>query len=194
MAYQSPPVPIPPNPVFIDAAISEIQVELGTISWLTHSFGRSYAKLQPTEGDVNPRVAPFVYKGQSEYLPVEFNDNLQAQSFFEVGNQRSIDYDEGGDNCYEVPLGIIVWANLKKIDSVKGDSYYFAEELKRDVRKKLTLFRPKLCKFSIEEIIENKDEIFKEYTFDQIHKQYFSYPYVGFRFNLNAVIPETCTP
>lgn len=191
MAYQVPPVPVPPNPVFIDAAIAEIQAKLGTLSWLTHSFGRSYAKVEMSSGE--ERIAPFVYKSQAEYLPVEFNDNLQAQSFFEVGNQTPINYEPNQKNFYEVPIGVIFWANLKKIDSVKGDSYYFAEQLKEDVRLLLTNMLPKVSQFEIEEIIEDQDEIFDEYTFEQKQKQYFSYPYVAFKFELLLTLQDDCT-
>ena len=192
MAYQSPPIPVPPNPVFIDAAISEIQAVLGTLPWLTYTFGRSYTKKEMRSGE--ERKAPFVYKGQSEYLPVEFNDNLQAQSFFQVGNQTPLNYEKNQTNFYEVPMSIIFWCNLKNIDSVKGQDYYFAEELKQDVRQLLTNFNPKLSQFEIEEIIENQDEIFDEYDFQEIERQYFTYPYVAFKFDLLATIEENCTP
>ena len=191
MAYQAPPIPVPPNPVFIDASIVEIQQKLGTLSWLTYSFGRSYAKDEMRSGA--QRTAPFVYQGQAEYLPVEFNDNLQAQSFFQVGNQTPIDYESNRTNFYEVPVNIIFWANLRKIDSVKGDDYYFAEQLKKDVRDLLTKMNPKLSRFEIEEIIENEDEIFDEYTFTEIERKYFSYPYVAFRFDLTLTIEESCS-
>lgn len=190
MAYNVPPVPVPPNPVFIDKAIVEIQTALGTISWLTHSFGRSYIKKDTRAG--SERIAPFVYKGTAEYLPVEFNDNLQAQSFFEVGNQVALDYSQKHQNFYQVDLGIIFWCNLKKIDSVKGDTYYFAEQLKKDVRDKIRTTNFKTGTVEIEEISEDIDEIFSEYTFEQIEKQFFSYPYVGFRFDLQFTIQEDC--
>lgn len=191
MAYNVPPIPIPPSPVFIDAAIVEIQTVLGTLPWLTHSFGRSYIRKEMRSGE--ERIAPFVYKGQSEYLPVEFNDSLQAQSFFEVGNQTPIDYSQKHQNFYEVDLGIIFWANLKKIDSVKGDSYYFAEQLKKDVRDKIRTTNFLTGNIEIEEISEDIDQIFKEYTFVQREKQYFMYPYVGFRFDVKFTIQEECT-
>ena len=191
MAYQNPSIPIPTNPVFIDIAIGEIQNLLGGLSWLSYSFGRSYTKVEMRSGD-ETRV-PMVYKGSAEYLPVQFNDNLQAQSFFEVGSQEiEGDYDQFTLNYYRTPMSIIVWANLKKIDSVKGDNYYFAEELKRDVRnilRETTLLYSQITMTSIE---ENIDSIFSNYTFTQVEKQYFSYPYVAFKFNFDLVINEEC--
>ncbi len=190
MAYQTPTVPIPPNPVFMDKALGEIQTELSTISWLTHAFGRSYIKVEIRSG-TELRV-PMVYKGQAEYLPVQFNDNLQAQSFFEVGDQViEGEWDDNLLNFFTVDVGLIVWANLKKIDSVKGNSYYFAEELKRDIR---NVLRGANFYFgvSVTSIQEDIDEIFAEYNFEQVEKQYFSYPYVGFRVNFDLTIPEEC--
>lgn len=191
MAYQLPTVPIPPNPVFLDKAIAEIQTALGTISWLSYAFGRSYIKVEMASGS-ETRV-PMVYKGSSEYLPVQPNDNLQAQSFFEVGDEElEGEYDQYILNYYKVPTNLIVWANLKKIDSVKGDSYYFAEELKRDVRRAITEAILLYSQITITRIEEDIDRIFENYTFTQVDKQYFSYPYVAFRFNLDVVISEEC--
>jgi hypothetical protein len=193
MAYQVPPVPVPPNPVFIDKAIGEIQTLLGGISWLTHAFGRSYVKVEDRSG-TESRV-PMVYKGLAEYLPVEFNDNLQAQSFFEVGDQEiEGDYDAFILNTYNIDLSIVFWASLKKIDSVKGDSYYFAEDLKKDVREVLRDADKYLLtsRVEVESIQDNFDDIFANYTFEEKSKQYMSYPYVAFKFNLNLVTWEEC--
>lgn len=187
MAYANPTVPIPLNPVFIDKAIAELQTVLSSISWLTHCFGRSYIK----EG-VDEKV-PMVYKGGAEYLPVQFNDNLQAQSFFEVGTQQIIgEWEEYTLNYFTVPISLVVWANLKKIDSTKGNIYYFAEQLKKDVRDALRNVILLESRIKIESIEENINKIFENYTFQQIEKQYFSYPYVGFRFNIELVIAEIC--
>ena len=191
MAYKSPIVPTIPNPVFIDLAIAEIQTELSTVSWLTYAFGRSYIKKEMREGAET--VVPMVYKGSGEYLPVQFNDNLQAQSFFEVGSQSIVgDYDENVLNFYSSDCSLIVWANLKKINPSKGNTYYFAEELKRDIRRALRDATFKEGGLVVEEIIEDVDEVFDAYTFDQINYQFFSYPYVGFKFKFVLTVPEVC--
>jgi len=191
MSYANPTIPIPPNPIFIDYSIAELQTLLGGIPWLTHCFGRSYAKEETRSGYLTKQ--PFVYKGSAEYLPVQFNDNLQAQSFFEVGSQTIVgDFMPFSINFYNVPLSVVFWANLKKIDSTKGASYYFAEQLKKDVRDLLRGSMLQGAKIVIESIDENIDEIFSKYTFEQIDRQYFSYPYVAFKFNLTLTIQEEC--
>ena len=96
MAYQNPTVPVPPNPVFIDKAIVEVQTALGTIPWLTHSFGRSYEK--ETNVGTEVIVEPVVYKGSAEYIPVSWNDNLQAQSWWVIGTQSPIEYFTNSKN------------------------------------------------------------------------------------------------
>ena len=191
MAYATPTIPIPPNPIFIDASIAEIQTSIGAITWLTHAFGRAYPKEEMRSGFLTKQ--PFVYKGSAEYLPVQFNDNLQGQSFFEVGSQTIVDnFDPFTINFYTVNIGLIFWADLKKIDGVKGANYYFAEQLKKDVRDVLRNMMLTNGRLKIQSIDENIDEIFKEYTFEQIDRQYFSYPYVAFKFNLELTIGEEC--
>ena len=138
---------------------------------------------------------PWVYQSNGEYYPVEFNDNLQAMSFFEVGTQTiNGDFERNITNYYDVELGVIFWVNLSKINLTKGANYYFTEELKRDVRNKLTNSIPNGVVVSIESIQEDIDDIFSNYSFNQLdQKDFFSYPFASFKFNITSTIPETCT-
>ena len=190
--YANPTVPIPPNPVFIDALIGKLQTLFGSLSWLTHSFGRSYIKKTNRNGE--EFAEPWVYRSNGEYYSVEFNDNLQAMSFFEVGTQTiNGDFESNATNYYNVELGVIFWVNLKKINSTKGANYYFTEELKKDIRNKLTNSIPLGVVLSIDSIEEDIDEIFSNYSFNQLdQKDFFSYPFAGFKFNLTATIAENC--
>ena len=192
-SYANPTVPIPPNPVFVDALIGKLQTLFGSISWLTHSFGRSYIKKTNRNGI--EFVEPMVYQSNGEYYSVEFNDNLQAMSFFEVGTQTlNGEFERNITNYYDVELGAIFWVNLEKINSTKGANYYFTEELKRDVRNKLTNSITKGVVLTIDSIDEDIDEILAKYSFNQLdQKDFFSYPFAGFKFNLTATIPESCT-
>lgn len=192
-SYANPTVPIPPNPVFVDAVVGKLQTLFGTLSWLTHSFGRSYIK--KTNRDGQEFAEPWVYQANGEYYSVEFNDNLQAMSFFEVGSQSiNGDFQRNTTNYYDVELGAIFWVNLDKINSVKGANYYFTEELKRDVRNKLTNEIPNGVRLEINSIDEDIDDIFRNYTFNQLNqKDFFSYPFAGFKFNLTVTVPENCT-
>ncbi len=192
-SYANPTVPIPPNPVFVDAVIGKLQTLFGTMPWLTHSFGRSYIK--KTNRDGQEFSEPWVYQSSGQYYSVEFNDNLQAMSFFEVGSQSlNGDFERNTTNYYDIELGVIFWVNLKKIDSVKGDNYYFSEELKKDVRNKLTNEIPNGVRLAISSIDEDIDEIFGNYSFNQLNqKDYFSYPFAGFKFNIVVTVPESCS-
>jgi hypothetical protein len=120
---------------------------------------------------------------------------LQAMSFFEVGTQTlNGEFERNITNYYDVELGAIFWVNLEKINSTKGANYYFTEELKRDVRNKLTNSIPKGVVLTIDSIDEDIDEILAKYSFNQLdQKDFFSYPFAGFKFNLTATIPESCT-
>jgi len=192
-SYANPTVPIPPNPVFVDAVVGKLQLLFGSMPWLTHSFGRSYIKKTNREGVEFSE--PWVYQSNGQYYSVEFNDNLQAMSFFEVGSQTlNGEFQRNITNYYDVDLSVIFWVNLKKIDSVKGADYYFTEELKKDVRNKLTNEIPSGVRMVINSIDEDIDDIFSNYSFSQLNQNdYFSYPYAGFKFNITATINEECT-
>ena len=116
-------------------------------------------------------------------------------SFFEVGTQTiNGDFERNVTNYYDIDLGVIFWVNLKRIDSTKGATYYFTEQLKKDVRDKLTNQIPTGVRLSIGSIQEDIDDIFSNYSFNQLNqKDYFTYPYASFKFNLTATVPESCT-
>ena len=76
----------------------------------------------------------------------------------------------------------------------EGANYYFTEELKKDVRDKLTNSIPSGVVLSINSIDEDIDAIFANYSFNQLdQKDFFSYPFAGFKFNLTATIAEDCS-
>ena len=192
MAYKNPSNPIPPNPVFVDKAIAEIQTLLSTeLSWLTHAFGRSYDYNERRSGEWLKK--PFVYVNDGQYQPVQFNDNLQAQCFFTVGDRTFLDYEKNQQNFVEIPVSIIFWANLKKIDDSKGASYYFLEELINDVQSvfnKATLID---STFIIDEVVENKDDVLEEFDFDDNDLKFWTFPYGGFRIDMTLTVLEDCT-
>lgn len=190
MTYANPNIPTIPNPVFVDQAITTIQTKLGTdLTWLTKSFGRSYERVINRDGQEFRE--PMVYSANGEYIPMQYNDNIQAMSFFELGEQTPIDFSKFARNWYSIDLGIIFWVNLKRIDLVKSATYYFTEELKKDVRNILTNF-PFGFDIEIESIEEDVDDIYSRYSFDQVTKQFFTYPYSGFKFNITITIQEQC--
>jgi len=58
----------------------------------------------------------------------------------------------------------------------------------------LTNSIPKGVVLTIDSIDEDIDEILAKYSFNQLdQKDFFSYPFAGFKFNLTATIPESCT-
>ena len=206
MSYQSKPVPVPAGTVFIDTVIESMRAKLSSeLPWLEKAYGRSYRRAETRTG--NSLVLPAVFETKStdlagEYIPMEFNDGLMAYCFFEIGDKTAIDFVEQASNYYSIPVNIVFWANLVKINDTFSldllkrlpSDYYFAELLQGDVRGVLTKKMTKIgnARLSISETVDNADDVFSEYDFDREARKFLEFPWAGFRINTTIEIQEPC--
>jgi len=189
MSYKTPNIPLIPNPIGLDYAIQQIQIKLGGISWLDYSFGKS---IRIEHEPDSKKYFPAVYDGSSEYFSVEFNDNLQAQSFFIAGDGKMIDFEENQYNTWKYDLDLVVWWNYKKIDPIKD--FLFIEELKRDVVSVLSRGIPGIdITYEVEGVTEDFYKIFKEYSFTEAQRQYIMHPFGAFRISGTVKFDEQCS-
>ena len=179
MSYANPTVPIISNPSGIDIPIEAARKRLkDNLNWLEKSFGRSFISVE------NDNRMPFIYSENGEYIPLYFNDNLSAMSWFNCGNESPTNYQRDTQNPYERDASLYFWVNLEKIDVATYPTYYFVERLVEDV-KRVFAKSMKGVSIAITDIIVNQDEVFSEYSYSQdADKQFFRAPYAGFRFDL----------
>lgn len=176
------------NPISLDKAIQQVQASLGSLAWLQKVFGR--ARIHPRKDAKNEmRREPMVYQGKGEYYPVLANDALQSYSFFRVKGAREFD-DVGNHNLavWETAnLDLIVWGNLKAIDSTKD--YIFTDELIEDV-KALLMVEP--CCDIVRVWDEDMREIYKGYTLKEDQRDLILYPYFAFKIELVLKYEMSC--
>lgn len=179
-----------PAPINLDAAIEEIRLALADVDWLTKAFHRAYQMPQKNpDGKGGIIQVPMAYQVKGEYYPVMPNDAIQAYSFFRVrGAKEFQQYSTQTSQLYlNAPLDLIVWANLKRIDSSKD--YIFTEELQTDILKVFNQFSGA----SIDRIWDERTEdIFNGYTLDPTQRDLLMYPYQAFRIEFTLEYPVVC--
>ena len=191
MSYSNPTIPSPPGTVFIDSAIEDLKAKLQTIDWHSHSFGRAY--IRKTQRDKIDFKEPMVYGEDGEYVPVQYNDNLQSMSFFLVGEKTPYgEWEKNSQNYWEVETSLIFWANINKIDAARAEDYYFSESLQEDVRALITDLVGIPYRVSIDSMTDEPDEVYKEFSFKEEEKQFLTWPYTGFRFELTMIVQDKC--
>lgn len=206
MSERSAKIVLKDNPVLLDKAIQNIQEVLAKeLTWLNYAFGRAY-KLVDYMNDGNKFIYPAVYIGNAEYLSLLPNDNLGNFCWFDLYDpQEVIQYSEKRPQItFEGAL--VFWFNLSSIFS-NADAIY-AEELKEEILK--VLMTPGLMKgngkFTITKVYEKFDNLYRGYVLERLYdiysykgqglqsidKQFFMYPYHGYRFEFNLIVKDLC--
>lgn len=95
------------DPVGIDAVVDDLQTQLETLGWTTYdNYSRAYKN--KTENGIIPER----YTQDGNYLEVLFNDNLNASSFFLMGDSLPV-IEEGLK--VNGSLSLIVQVKLDKL-------------------------------------------------------------------------------
>ena len=119
-----------------------------------------------------PRV--YLNDGGNKYIDVMPDKKLKGFMFFEIVGLEN--FNNAQDEV-TMTFNTIFWFNLRKIDD-KG--YDYKEELLTDVLKtfKNGFLSNDIVNMNVEENFEN---IYDRYTLPQTDKQFFMYPYSGFK-------------
>jgi len=184
MSYINPNVPQITNPVGVDKIIQDIQLQLSAgLTWLEKSFGRAWLfQEKDTSGKVSKM--PKCYVGKGEYVNVLPNDNFKSMSFiFCKDKEKNEGFNASRLGSHKKrDLSIIIWGNLKKIDSTK--TYIFTEELKKEVEK-ILIGLDYIC--SMNSYVDEKAEsVFEGFTINDVDTQYLMHPYFACRFDFTV--------
>jgi hypothetical protein len=173
-------------PIGLDQTIQVLQQDLSdSLSWLEYSFGRAYygKDNQNRQGHRYPAV----YTGSGQYQDVSPNDNLKSQSFFVVDGDYDYDeYEVNQQNKMSVPVSLILWGNLKKIAPAVDE--HFGQVLLQDTLRVIG----ENTDFEILRIIDNEDDVFQEFSAENIPTELYYYPYFCYRIKMRANTTEEC--
>jgi hypothetical protein len=188
MSYNQPTDTVSVSyPLSIDASIQALQQELAdNLVWLEYSFGRAFNGKDEQQAGAN-QFYPAVYKGDSNYQDASPNDNIKSQSFFVIdGSYDYGNYDINEQNLLTVPVSLIVWGNLKRI--APSTDEHFGQLLLQDT---LKVIRDN-GDFKVTSIIDNDEDVYREYSISKEHTPLFYYPYFCYRIKMSLSTKEDC--
>ncbi len=178
MSYANPIEKTITDPVLLDLEIQNIQTVLGTLSWLEKSFGRAFKATRLKAGRKVNYPAIF-QEWKKDYYDAFPNDNITSYSFIYPDPSEVTEYGNKGIHQIERNISIILFFNLVKIDA-NTLQYRFTEKLKEDVIIKLATLKPN--KLLINRITDDVEEVFNDFTVDEIKSEYLQDKYGALKF------------
>ena len=184
--------PIVQNPELLDRIIGNIQSGLiDNIGWLNKAFGRA-ERLVKYNANNKKIYTPNVYAGGNEYVEVSPDANIGNFSFFWIEDPQTIDWTPKVSIGIKTSFALIFWFDYRNI-------YNNPNERNKEALKKQILdvlnggFWLKSGRITLNRIYELAENIYKEFSLDEIDNQFLMHPYGGFRFEGILEITETCT-
>ena len=195
MSYRNPIEQVIADPVLLDKEIKNIQTVLGTLSWLEKSFGRAFKGIRLKEGRKVTYPAIF-QQWKKDYYDAFPNDNIKSYSFIFPEPSEITEYNVKGKHEIQRNISIILFFDLEQIDNTL--QYRFIELLKEDVIIVLTTLKP--GKLEINDITDDVEEVFSDFTVDEIKAEFLKDKYGALKFectifyrNENCIL-NTYTP
>lgn len=177
------------NPTMFDKAFGYIQDALSSeLLWLNHIFPQAERLVKNINGK---RVySPNVYIGDNEYeLITPDAQGIGNYSFFLLDEPQRIEYEDGSRIHATAPFSLVVWFDIR---TVFNDDTRDMERAKRDVLRAVRHTWMRHGRFHIDRIYQRAENVFKEFTLDEIDNQYLMQPYGGFRLYGEISIIEEC--
>ena len=195
MSYREPIAQVIADPVLLDKEIKNIQTVLSTLSWLEKSFGRAFKGIRLKEGRKVTYPAIF-QQWKKDYYDAFPNDNIKSYSFIFPEPSEITEYNIKGKHEIQRDISIILFFDLEQIDNTL--QYRFIELLKEDVIIVLATLKP--GKLEINDITDDVEEVFSDFTVDEIKTEFLADKYGALKFectifyrNENCIV-NTYTP
>lgn len=186
-----PLVPKPTTLALFEKPIAEAQDLLkNNLAWLSYSFGKSQRLVKKRNS--KEYHYPGIYISAKQYIDMHPSIEYGNYSFFildttqELRNFKPNSYNEIRAKC-----SIVFWFDLDQIYTDSLDRSL--EPLKAEILDLLTRnFRLKTGRFEVSAIYEKAEDIYKEYSVQEIDTQFLMQPCGGLRFEGLLTIRESC--
>lgn len=181
-------VPIKAHPRLFDALFGEIQKSLdANLIWLDYAFGKAERLVKEVNG--RKCYTPNIYVGNNEYEEITPDSGIGNYSFFVLHEPQTISQQGRGLNgTIKSPFSLVVWYDLRTIDEFDERA---TEAVKEQILHVLNRTFLKSGRITISRIYERAENIFKEYTLDEVDNQLLMQPFAGLRIDgeATAIIP-----
>lgn len=177
------------NASLFDKAFGYIQDALATnLPWLNHILPQAERLVKLINGK---RIySPNIYVGDNEYEQIFPDaDNIGNYSFFMLDEPQDVSYEAGSRVKMSAPFSLIVWFDIR---TLYADDVRDMEQAKKDVLRAVKRTWMREGYFSITDVFQRAENVFKEFTLDEVDSQYLMQPYGGFRLRGEIHIEEEC--
>lgn len=179
----------PTRPYLFDRVIQDLQEALGSLSWLTHIFGRAERLVKMKDGV--RYYTPNVYHGRDEYIQLlPDNKALGNYCFFTVDDPQTVSVPYGTSNRVKAPFSLVVWFDMRTVGATGDDRN--KEMLKEQTLKTLRRGWLKNGSITLEKVYERAENIFSGYSLNEVDNQFLMSPFAGFRIIGEMQIDEEC--
>lgn len=177
------------NPTLFDKAFSYIQTALAKeLPWLDHVFPQAERLVKLI--DKKRIYSPNIYIGDNEYEQIfPDTDGIGNYSFFLLDEPQDVSYEAGSRVHMTAPFSLIVWFDIRTLYS---EDIRDLEQAKKDVLRAVRRTWMREGAFTITEVFQRAENVFKEFTLDEVDNQYLMQPYGGFRLRGEIQINEEC--
>lgn len=195
--YIKPEIVIPGDAVGIDLAIGKIQKKFASLTWLEKVFGKCTIQHEMRNVTTNKglrekdHIFPQVYQANSEPYDLMMNDNLKSYCFFiahDPGKFQNYDFSSS-QHYISRDVSIVFWMNCKKVN----------QDAKRPMNEAIIMSVLSVLKlysgFVFDQVYEEYDNVFKEFSITENFRQYMKFPYSAFRIDGQITFPiiaENC--
>lgn len=160
------------------------------LSWLDEAYGRA-ERLVKFDARHRRIYIPAIYSLDNQYLDLSPNSQLGNYSFFWISDPQEFNSDRNMGISVKCPFSLIFWFDFRKI--FKNVDIRDKESIKYEIlnvlNKKIFLINGY---FKINYIYELAENIFKEFSLDEVENQFLMHPFGGFRFDGIMCIWEKC--
>lgn len=171
-----------------DKAIDIINERLEReLRWLKKAYGRTVKRTTVKE-EVGKKVSynyPSLYKGNHEYENMLPSDSRRNVCFWNVQDEQTVDAQMQFPRL-TAKVSCIFWVKLT--DIFAEVDYAYTEHIKEDVLNALHT-----CPYIvIKKVIEQPDNVFKEYTVKDVPVQFLMFPYYALRVEMEMKVQAGC--
>lgn len=172
----------------MDALLEEFQIRLKeALTWLDYACGRV------TEHNERGRKLPKIYIGGGDYQNVMPDDRLGNYCFFDIDPDS--DFSEWNKNrgyLLRSTFGLVFWFNLETIypDSLASE----VETVKAEVLDALTAMNLRRGSFTIDQVSDNAEGVFRRYGAKGYQEKYMLHPYGALRFSGQLILRNPDMP
>lgn len=184
----------PQNPTFTDSALIEInEFLLEKISWLNSAFGKAEKLIRKNEKQLI--YYPGVFAGNNETMKNDYqnvlpNDQIGNFSFWTFEDPSKVNSYTGGLHSIEINGSLIFWFDLRNI--FPTDPGRNIEQVKQTILETLVSGMFKKSRFTVDEITERAENVYKGFTISEINSQFAMHPFGCLKFSGKLIVKPFC--